>query len=234
MTGFREFADYNYQIKKLKNVIEIGKGIHEFEINPSGSKKIIIIGGIHGDEQSGPHGIIAYAQNEPKPKNNLIFIPCANIYGFKNNVRTNADKIDINRHFKSKDEVSESKLIWDRIKKHKPDFVVALHEVGYETAFVYCQSKKSPCELTSVAKLLVKEIEKQFPIHKGRLLDGPFKKICTTSKQGVVGCSDTNKGTLEDELLKINTPSITTELPQKANLTKKVKLTMKLIELIGE
>jgi len=235
MNGFREFFNYQDLISDLGDAgaEDIG-GIHEFQINPAGRKKILIVGGVHGDEESGPRGVVAYARGKPDPKNHLIFIPCANAHGFNKGVRTNADRRDINRHFHPKKQTKESEAVWKRVLKHEPDFVVSLHEVDYKTAFVYCQSSGKKCDLLPLAKKLVGEIQKEFPVHKGKLNDGPFKNRCSGSINGVVSCKQTSLNTLEDQLLKEGIPSLTTELPSGASRAKKIEVTVKMLEVIGQ
>ncbi len=79
---------------------------------------ILFIGGVHGDE---PEGVElakktlewlksdAY-QKQSGPKPEWILIPCINLDGFLKNQRTNAQGIDLNRNFPSKNwKVSEKK-----------------------------------------------------------------------------------------------------------------------------
>jgi len=102
---------------------------------------IIVIGCFHGDEPQGKRLIDHYLMINPKT--NILFIPCLNEYGYKNNVRTNKNGVDLNRNFPTKNwELSErgnyyggnspaseyeTRFIIDIIKKNKPKLILTLH-----------------------------------------------------------------------------------------------------------
>lgn len=71
-------------------------------IRTYGSKKAstLVIGCFHGDEPQGKFLIEEYIKEFPET--NLLFIPCLNEYGFKNNVRVNENGVDLNRNFPTK------------------------------------------------------------------------------------------------------------------------------------
>ena len=74
-------------------------GIELKILNNSGLKKILIVGVFHGDEPQGEFFINKYLEKEHKnSKNALYFIPRLN----KNNKRTNANGVDLNRNFPTK------------------------------------------------------------------------------------------------------------------------------------
>jgi protein MpaA len=78
---------------KLGNKIEL--------IGESGDNNILIIGVFHGDEPQGKHLIEEYI-NSTEQQNNLLFIPCLNPDGMDVNNRTNANGVDLNRNFPTK------------------------------------------------------------------------------------------------------------------------------------
>ena len=74
-------------------------GIELKILNNSGLKKILIVGVFHGDEPQGEFFINKYLEKEHKDsKNALYFIPRLN----KNKKRTNANGVDLNRNFPTK------------------------------------------------------------------------------------------------------------------------------------
>jgi protein MpaA len=105
------------------------------------SSSILIIGCFHGDEPQGKYLIEEYLKT--KPDTNLYFIPCLNEYGFKHNVRTNSNGVDLNRNFPTKNWVlsekdnffggiepaseNETKFVIDIINKNKPKLILTLH-----------------------------------------------------------------------------------------------------------
>ncbi len=81
---------------KLGNTIElIGENHHK--------ANILIIGVFHGDEPQGKYLIEKYLSKIPTDrKKGLLFIPCLNPDGLQKNTRTNANGVDLNRNFPTK------------------------------------------------------------------------------------------------------------------------------------
>lgn len=117
-------------------------------------KTVLIIGVVHGDEPQGKFLIDNYLANfknypiSPK-KNRLLFIPCLNPDGLLNNTRQNANGVDLNRNFPTKNwgvNVSdnsernleyfggeapaseiETKFIVEILEEFSPDMILTLH-----------------------------------------------------------------------------------------------------------
>ena len=105
------------------------------------SGNILIIGCFHGDEPQGKYLIEKYLSK--KHDSNLSFIPCLNEYGYKNNIRTNANGVDLNRNFPTKNWIlsekdnyyggiepaseKETRFVIDTVKKLKPKLIITLH-----------------------------------------------------------------------------------------------------------
>ena len=112
-------------------------------INVVGNNKssVLVIGCVHGDEPQGKYLIEEYLNTIHK--SNLLFIPCLNEYGYKNNIRTNANGVDINRNFPTKNWIlsqkdnffggespaseEETKFIINLVEKIKPKLILTLH-----------------------------------------------------------------------------------------------------------
>ncbi len=62
---------------------------------------LYISAGVHGDEPGGTEGLLAWAESEVKnlAKWPLLLFPCLNPWGLRNNVRTDASGVDLNRSF---------------------------------------------------------------------------------------------------------------------------------------
>lgn len=112
-------------------------------------KTILIIGVVHGDEPQGKILIENYLKNNSKTKNRLLFIPCLNPDGLLNNTRQNANLVDLNRNFPTKNwgvNVSnnsgqnseyfggenatseiETKFVVEIVEEFQPDLILTLH-----------------------------------------------------------------------------------------------------------
>jgi len=113
------------------------------------NKTILIIGVFHGDEPEGEdliHNLIAKMQRTPEliGNNCILFIPCLNPDGKDLKTRTNANGVDLNRNFPTKNwELSEikdsyysgiapaseieTKFLTEVIDEYKPDRILTLH-----------------------------------------------------------------------------------------------------------
>ena len=118
---------------KLGNKIEI-----------IGQGKTLIIGVFHGDEPQGKFLIEKYAKTS-----GLMFIPCLNPDGMQLGTRCNANGVDLNRNFPTKnwgEDTSEAgdnpadyfggtsagseietQFVIDVIEKYKPELIITLH-----------------------------------------------------------------------------------------------------------
>ena len=115
-------------------------------IGGSGEGKVLVVGVFHGDEPQGKYLIEKYIEQK---KSNLIFIPCLNPDGMVENKRTNANGVDLNRNFPTKNfgqdgsaagdnpasyyggkepaSEIETKFVIDVIEKYKPKAIITLH-----------------------------------------------------------------------------------------------------------
>ena len=103
--------------------------------------KILVIGCFHGDEPQGKYLIEEYLKLNKDTK--LMFVPCLNEYGYKNNCRTNENGVDLNRNFPTKNWIlgekddyyggekpaseKETQFLVDLITKNEPKTILTLH-----------------------------------------------------------------------------------------------------------
>lgn len=101
----------------------------------------LIIGVVHGDEPQGEYLINKYL-NENK-KEGVLFIPCLNPDGKQQQSRTNANGVDLNRNFPTKNwelgerdnyfggckpaSEIETRFLVNIIDKYKPSSIITLH-----------------------------------------------------------------------------------------------------------
>lgn len=108
-------------------------------------KTVLIIGVFHGDEPEGELLINEYLKNieEKELKNRLLIIPCLNPDGKALNTRQNANKIDLNRNFPTKNWTKtedaqyfggekanseiETQFVVDVIENSQLDAILTLH-----------------------------------------------------------------------------------------------------------
>ena len=128
---------------KTKN----GNTIQLIEQKPTAFEAVVLfVGVVHGDEPQGKFLIERYLKenhNLETIKNRFLFIPCLNPDGMEKNQRVNANGVDINRNFCTKNwELTqknefyggekagseiETSFLTDVINEEKPDVVVTFH-----------------------------------------------------------------------------------------------------------
>ncbi|MCR5261452.1 MAG: murein peptide amidase A [Candidatus Gastranaerophilales bacterium] len=133
-------------IKTLEKIqSKNGKDIELLEISPEkDGKNVLIIGVFHGDEPQGEVLIRKFLEERKTlPKNRLLIIPCLNPDGKELNTRQNANGIDLNRNFPTKNHIItddehyfggktpasevETRFMIKIIEEYKPDFILSLH-----------------------------------------------------------------------------------------------------------
>lgn len=109
------------------------------------SKKILIIGVFHGDEQQGEYIINRYLEEGDFSdiKNALYFIPCLNHSGKSLNTRQNINKVDLNRNYPTKNwekteqneyfsgesaaSEEETRYMVQILERIQPDVIMTIH-----------------------------------------------------------------------------------------------------------
>lgn len=118
-------------------------------------KRILVLGMIHGDEPLAGEMALEWAERLEKieHRNNWRVVPMLNPDGLKRKTRTNANGVDLNRNFPTKDWGEEALVYWKKsghsdprrfpgdvpaseaetkcvishIKEFRPDFIVSVH-----------------------------------------------------------------------------------------------------------
>ena len=134
-----------YKITQEGNIINVFTNDHI----ENAENTILFIGVVHGDEPEGEELIIKQIEKIKHDinlfsKNRLIFIPCLNPDGKELGTRTNANGVDLNRNFPTKNwEKSsikdryysgdtaaseiETNLLIELISEEKPNIIITLH-----------------------------------------------------------------------------------------------------------
>lgn len=113
-----------------------------------GEKKILIIGGLHGDEPKGTYACLELIETLSKnssltEKYTFIVIPLCNPDGAQYYKRRNSNNIDLNRDFYAKSQPETSAII-NLYNKHKPIILIDVHESqGSMPLIIYANNSKS-------------------------------------------------------------------------------------------
>lgn len=146
----------------------------------SSGKKILIIGGVHGDEIESVElcnelisSVIGF---DKKITNTLYFIPCLNLDGFYLKTRSNVNNVDLNRNLNTSNWQSiatdpryqpgpeslsevENKALVSLIEDFKPDLIISLHSFK-QKLFLWNNVEDTSCtlKLNKAAEILELEI----------------------------------------------------------------------------
>lgn len=105
-----------------------------FRIKRGQGKKVLISGGVHGDEPAGVYAILHFLKNGiQKYENRFAFtiFPCVNPYGFVKSTKRNAQNLNINRQFKAESAAEEVNLIMAQLEEY--EFTMDFHETWPES-----------------------------------------------------------------------------------------------------
>lgn len=132
--------------------LNLGKSVKGHDITAmiygKGKKRVLVFGGIHGDEQNTTvvaRSLAVHLNTETLPQNlTVIIVPDVNPDGLLAQTRVNANGVDINRNFPSKtwradyteqrrfpglkpSSEPETRAVLDLLERYPPDLVVTLH-----------------------------------------------------------------------------------------------------------
>jgi protein MpaA len=142
----------------------VGKG------NP---RRILISGGIHGDEPAGVETICAFLEN--KLYENFIkdweftLLPCINPSGYELGTRNNQDDIDLNRKFKE-NQVPREVAFVKKILDQSYDLDLELHE-DIDSPGYYLYQKDQTIELSSLGRAILDRVESIHPLNLAEVIE---------------------------------------------------------------
>jgi protein MpaA len=136
--------------------LELGRSVEGRAITATiygaGKKRVIVFGGIHGNETASPvlaRALAASFEREPPPKGlTVIVVPEVNPDGVFARTRVNANSVDINRNFPAKNwradftearrnpgpqaaSEPETRAVMALIERYPPDLVITIHSPLY-------------------------------------------------------------------------------------------------------
>ncbi len=91
---------------------ELKRPIFAYEFGPSDESRVVLLGGVHGDETEGVDlalGLLEKWQSHYPFRLNLVLVPMLNVDGVLAQKRVNARGVDLNRNLPTRDWTSEVK-----------------------------------------------------------------------------------------------------------------------------
>ncbi len=146
--------DRDYPLVK----IVIGKG---------NSRRVLISGGIHGDEPAGVETICTFLENKLYTdflENwEITLLPCINPSGFEAGTRHNQDDIDLNRKFKE-DQVPREVAFVKEVLDRPYDLDLELHE-DVDSSGYYLYQKDQTTDLSTLGRKILDRVESIHPLN---------------------------------------------------------------------
>lgn len=143
---YRQFIhDFTQAISNLgASVSSIGSFTHQGQpvyLHASnlgtGSKRMLITAGVHGEEPAGPLGLLGFVKNnlhQYLKEYAFTIIPVLNPVGFEKGKRRGSTRRDLNRYFGKKENFPENKIIEKFLTNKKFDHHIDMHEDSSEDA----------------------------------------------------------------------------------------------------
>ena len=130
-------------------------------------RRLLISGGIHGNEPAGVETICAFLENQLYKDflENWEFtlLPCINPSGFEAGTRNNQDDIDLNRMFKETTTPREIDFI-KTVLDQPYDLDLELHE-DVDSPGYYLYQKDQSTELSSLGRAILDQVESIHPLN---------------------------------------------------------------------
>jgi predicted deacylase len=200
-----------------------GEQIYKIVINPEGWKTVCFISGIHGDEPAGPLGVLKFLEERvhvPRTKR-VVILPLVNPTGIINGTRKNGEDKDINRGFLDDDLDGECKQVWDAIKDEKVSLLHTLHEDPEVKDFYlyYTDDRLLAEDIRGLASKFF-SISREEEMYNDKM------------REGLIPLPHVKRGSIEDKMLEMGIPYITTETPGKTNLSRRVDFNKDVMKLV--
>ena len=107
-----------------------GYPIHRFRAGHPRRLRVLLTGGVHGDEPAGVEAVLRFLEEEMDPwlgQVEFTAVPCVNPVGYVRDTRENGGGVDVNRSFEGGD-VPEVKLLKKALEGCRVDAFVDCHE----------------------------------------------------------------------------------------------------------
>ncbi|MGB0582612.1 MAG: M14 family metallopeptidase [Limisphaerales bacterium] len=134
-------------------------------------KKVYISAGIHGDEPAGPMAVLQLLRAHEWPEDTAVWLcPCLNPTGFRRNYRENAERVDLNRDYRSPVTL-EIMAHTDWLNRQPSfDFGVHLHE-DWESKGFYLY-ELNPNEVPAKSREMIDAVQQVCPVDQSAEIEG--------------------------------------------------------------
>lgn len=199
--------------------------LYKIVLNPnSTNRRVCFSAGIHGQEISGPLGILTFLKkyNSQKSDPGIVLLPLANPHGFFKETRKNHQGVDLNKKFFEKPQPKQIQKIISTLDYEKIDFFITLHEDDEKDGFyIY--------KYSSINGPFNKIID--FLSTKGKICDED-NIYSNKSNHGIIS-NPIHDGSFSEWMYSRGVPlCICIEIPDKIKLKERVSIVSELIEYI--
>jgi hypothetical protein len=179
----RRVREYSDVVQRLRSVTRYGWRLKEerkiwgypwFTVARVVSRRaptILLSGGMHGEEPGGVEGVLRWLDSGQwkRWRVNWLVFPCINPYGWERNRRTNAQRRDINRQFRTRTDTPEAELIKLLVAGRRFLFSIEFHEdVGASGYYLYELRRTPPF----IGEKILREVRRVIHINGDAVIDG--------------------------------------------------------------
>ena len=132
---------------------------------------VLLSGGMHGEEPGGVEGVLRWLEGGKwaRWRVNWLLFPCINPYGWERNQRTNAQRRDINRQFRTRTNTPESNLIKRIVRGRRFGFSMEFHEDVDASGYYLYELRREP---PFIGEKILRAVAKVIRINRESVIDG--------------------------------------------------------------
>jgi len=181
------------------------------------TKPICFVGGVHGNETSGPIALLAFLKTyKPKPSDpKITLIPVANPTGYAADTYQDFKRRNYNRLFGEGKMIDETRKLFDAVLIDKPHIFISIHEDDVKSS-CYLYGYSAASKSTELYRDILTAMEKHCPINHR-------PKIYKNKAQDGLILNPPSDGSFEDRVHQAKIPySVCLEIPDKISLKRRV------------
>jgi len=140
------------------------------------SATTVLVGGVHGDEISGPLALLEFLRrHRPRPADPpIIVLPLCNPHGSERQTRRNQARLDLNRHFLDTRRIKDIRLLTAPLLRRRIGWFISCHEddSGQYYLHAYGRRRHKTYRRMAAAGAKVIPLTKLRPVRDLPLADG--------------------------------------------------------------